>query len=311
VPTASADEVAQVIEAVADLLWPVLAFVAVFIFRSELAALSKRLRRLRAGGVEADLDQALDELQASAQKAEEATPRVPAEIPKRVESGTAMEGDETLPVTPSVGAVENEAERILEHASDSPRAALMLLSAELERKSREVLSTRSPDATGAPFFRQLDLLEVSPAARRASKEFREVRNRIVHGGVASDEETLRAIDAGISILEAISRIPHEVNIVLEPKVPCFVDADAQHPHDFEAVLLGAEHPPTGEFQKRAFPHTGRPLPKGEAVTWEWKSGRVFPETWYRDPETEKLEYGWTSSLEFSGQPLHPGPRPRD
>ena len=78
-PSASADDVAHVIEALADLLWPVLAFVAVLMLRSELAALSKRVTRLRAGGAEADLDKALDELQVSAQAAEESTPPKPVE----------------------------------------------------------------------------------------------------------------------------------------------------------------------------------------------------------------------------------------
>jgi len=184
----------------------------------------------------------------------------------------------------------------------------MLLSADIERKSREVLSARNPGATSAPLHRQLALLEVSPAVLRAAQEFRDVRNRIVHGGVASDEETLRAIDAGLSILRTISGIPHELNVVVAPKVECFADADGERRHDFQAVLLGAEHPPTGEFQKRAFPHTGPPLPAGEPVTWEWKSGPSFPEAWYRDPETDELQYAWTSSLEFAGKPLHPGPR---
>ena len=74
---ATADDVAQIIEALADLLWPVLAFVAVVLFRKELAELSKRIKRLRAGGVEADLDKALDDLQATAQEAAEPLPRFP------------------------------------------------------------------------------------------------------------------------------------------------------------------------------------------------------------------------------------------
>lgn len=70
-------------------------------------------------------------------------------------------------------------------------------------------------------------------------------------------------------------------------------------------------PPTGEFQKRAFPHTNRPLPVGEPVTWEWETGRNFPESWYRDPETGHFEDGWTESLEFAGRPLHLAKRPPD
>lgn len=311
VPIASADDVAQIIQAVADLAWPVLAFVAIWVFRSELAALSRRLRRLRFGGAEADLDRALDELQVSAQMAEDATPAFPVER-KAVEIGPAVDREEALPVTPRVtraqDEAQDEAERILERAAASPRAALMLLSADIERKSREVLSTHGPSATTAPFQRQLELMEISPAVLRAAKEFRDVRTRIVHGGAATEEETLRAVDAGIAILRALSRVPHELNSVIEPKVEVFADSAGERRHDFQAVVLGADHPPTGKFTKRAFPHTGPPLPKGEPVTWEWKTGRVFPESWYRDPETGQLEYGWTQSLEFAGRPLHPGSR---
>jgi hypothetical protein len=188
VPLASADDVAQIIDAVADLLWPVLAFVAVILFRSELASMSKRIRRLRAGNVEAELDQALDRLQASAEQAEQATPPAPVEAPMTVELEPAEEREEALSVTPSTDAEADEAERILERAAESPRAALMLLAAEIERKAREVLSTRIPDATGAPFHRQLQLLEVSPTAQEAALMFRDVRNRIVHGGVATADE---------------------------------------------------------------------------------------------------------------------------
>ena len=308
-PVASADDVAQLIEAFADLLWPVLVFVAIVMFRSELAALSKRITKLRVPGAEAELDQALDKLQVSAEEAEEATPPRPADRqPKAITVGPGVETDEALPITAATTeAVEDEAGRILDRASNSPRAALMLLAADVERKSREVLSTRGPDAMRAPFHRQLQLMEVSPAVQEAALQFRDVRNRIVHGGVASEEETLRAIDAGLSILRALGRIPHEVNVVIEPKVKCYADAEGKLEHDFEAVLLGAEHPPDGEFQKRAFPYTGPPLPKEEPITWEWKSGgRVFPEAWYHDPATDQLEYGWTSALEFAGRPLPPG-----
>lgn len=285
----SVQDVSELVRALASLAWPAVALTALLMFRGEVAALIKRLRRGRAAGLEFDFDRELNELQQSAEEADEAVPPRPAVTP----------GAEVAPDEPRGPALD-----ILDRASESPKAALMALSAEIERRSREVLSTRSPEDVDAPLTQQLGLLDLSPAVREAAEEFRVVRNRIVHGGKASNDEALRAIDAGIAILSAIERIPHGLNVVIEPKVDCFADADGTRQHEFQAVLLGAEHPPDGEFTERAFPQTGVPLPKGEPVTWEWISGRVFPETWIRDPRTGEMRYAWTSSLEFAGQPLH-------
>jgi hypothetical protein len=39
------------------------------------------------------------------------------------------------------------------------------------------------------------------------------------------------------------------------------------------------------------------------VTWSWDMSNVWPESWYRDPETDTIEYAWTGSAEFAGRPL--------
>lgn len=286
---ATTQDVADLLRAVASLAWPAVAFAALLLFRTEFAALLRRLRRGRAAGVELDFGRELSELEQSADDLQEAVPETPAVSPE---------------VEPATSEAPEASARILDRAAQSPKAALMLLSAELERRSREAVSTRAPDIVRGPWMRQLRVLELSPSVRAAAEEFRLLRNQIVHGGQATDDDALRAIDAGLMILRALERVPHEVNVVIQPKVDCFADADGNQQHDFQAVLLAAEHPPDGEVTERAFPHTGPPLPEGEAVTWEWRSGRTFPESWYRDPRSGELRYGWTSALEFAGRPLH-------
>jgi hypothetical protein len=39
------------------------------------------------------------------------------------------------------------------------------------------------------------------------------------------------------------------------------------------------------------------------VAWEWDLSTVWPETWYRHPDTGEIEYGWTEAGEFVGRHL--------
>jgi hypothetical protein len=55
------------------------------------------------------------------------------------------------------------------------------------------------------------------------KLFWRVRNQLVHGRTASDDDILRAIDSGNTILKAIRSIPHWVKVVQNPGVEIFED----------------------------------------------------------------------------------------
>ena len=97
---------------------------------------------------------------------------------------------------------------------------------------------------------------------------------------------------------------YSMHFVAEPKVPLFADAEGKTPRDFEGVLLAS--PTSNGVEERVYPHRGDPLPKGSPVTWEWSLDQVFPESWYRHPETGELIYGWTESAGFDGKPYDPG-----
>jgi hypothetical protein len=281
------NELSDLIRALAALAWPAVAAFFLYLFRSDIGALISRIREGRIpGGFEFKLDKALETTREAADTLQP--------------EPEAREEPPALPDDPVIEAA-------LREAALSPRAALMSLSATIERRAREVIaSTRTDAAFGEPFHRQIELLDLSPPLREAAQEFRQVRNRVVHGHNSTDEDALRAIDLGIELLRGIESIPHQVHYVQETGLDCFVDEEGRQLHDFKAVLLRSENPAgEGPAEEHAYPTTEpERFPKGEPVTWEWGiGGRVFPETWYRHPDGS-IQYGWTEALEFRGRPLH-------
>jgi len=294
----TATDIAEIARAMASLAWPAVAALFLFLFRKDIGTLMSRIRRAKAVGVDLELDKALDALQ---ERTEAASERVRGEAKGAVEKD--QDGHQAELWSEIVG-------QVVDDATKSPVAALIGLSAAIERESREVRSSSAgeegPPAWNAPLLRQIERLDLSPGLREAAHEFRVVRNKIVHGHSASPEEALRAIDIGLELLGAIERIPRQVHRIVAAGLPCFADQEGTEQHPFTAVLLSSTNSANPESSEEgAFPTTEPerfPQP-GEAVSWEWESGRVFPETWFRHPGGD-IRYGWTEALEFKGRPLH-------
>jgi hypothetical protein len=276
----------DIIHALADLAWPALALAALLFFRSELKTLLRQVKRGKAGPIEFELERELSEL---GERAEAATRSLPATVVNPEDAADA----------------QDLASRVLDEAATSPRLALITLSAELERKARESLaSSQDPKHwRNRPLAQTIHRLELSPSVLAAYREFRSVRNAIVHGGKATDADAIRALDYGLMILDAIERIPRAIHRVLAPRVETFSDAGAKTPRDFAAVLIESTSNVGGKQVEHAFPTTRDHFVEGQIVSWEW-GDQVYPESWYRDPRDDTIKYGWTSALEFLGRPLH-------
>jgi hypothetical protein len=286
-------EVADLLRGIAALLWPLVTITAIFMFRREVSALLTRLRKAKFLGGEVELDESLDRLERSAEilEANEAA------SPQLEPSGVDNPGD--------------VAHRILDEASRSPKVALMLLSAELEREVRQLLASLGGDQ---PYSRPVSLRwGLEQLARRTSLpretldalgQFIEIRNLIVHGrGRVSDDEILRAIDSGLVILKAIQAIPHETHSIRYEGVELFADHEGTQRPDCSGVRL--ESVSAGGVVKncRIFPTTCTHFKPGMRVSWEWNSRRSWGETWYRDPESNEPRLAWSSSTEFVGRDL--------
>ncbi|WP_371424432.1 hypothetical protein [Tardiphaga sp.] len=289
---------ADLIKAIAALLWPLLAFAFLWLFKSEIAGILKRLSHLRKGkllGQEIELNEELDELQRSAIKAEQ----------------------ETVASVPPLKApdLENSASKnfesdLLSNISKSPKAALMLLAAEIERRLRLILISTgwAQNIKPAPIAKAIDKLrEQGSLPEHVSgsiKLFLDVRNKIVHGHSATEEDTLRAIDSGFTVLKSLEAIPFEENVVHHPGVVIYSDALCEHEiADAVGLLLESTSPGRTTKSLRIFPTTRKDYRAGESVAWEWTFDRSWGPAWYRDPRTHEIKQAWLSAAEFIGRHL--------
>jgi hypothetical protein len=206
VRTAStAKDLADLISAFASLAWPLATVAIVNWFRPEIRAVLVRLRKGKFLGTEFELD----ELQAKTEVAE-------AKIP--IVSGTlsATLGEVRLEATGTVGpgSAQDEIEEVLREAGRSPRLGLMLLSAKMERAARDRAEEAGLNMRSAPVSLR-NLIHSLVQAKQLPEEagdalnlFNQVRNRIIHGHDAGDDEIARAIDSGTRLLRLLLSRPH-------------------------------------------------------------------------------------------------------
>jgi hypothetical protein len=285
---------AELLKGIAAVLWPLVLVIAIILFRREVSALLERLRKAKFLGGELELDESLDRLERTAEALEaEATP-----ASRELESPSAKNPDDIFP-------------RILEEAGRSPKVALMLLSAELEREVRELLASLGSEHRSRHLSLRMGLMELAKRTSlpqdtlRALNQFSEVRNLIIHGrGQVSDDEILRAIDSGLVILKSIRAIPHESHAVHHDNVDLYSDPECQQlRQDCKGIILKSLSAGGAITEYRIFPTTRDLYRKGMRVSWEWNGNLKWGDTWYRDPESHEIQHAWSSSIEFVGQDL--------
>ncbi len=288
-------DVAALISAIASLLWPIFAFAVLAIYRKQLGDFIARLRKGKVLGQEIELDESLDKLEKSAVAVAQEVAALPAPV------------SDEVPIDSS----DDPSDGILREASRSPKAALLLLASELEREARQLLASvgHLKGQKYVPLSQALEVLQKQfgglPGHIPSSlKLFWEVRNRLVHGGHAEDEEILRAIDSGITILNALRAFPRETNYVYHPGVDVFKDPGCTIPWpDTKGVILETETPGGTQRFFRIFPTTRTHFQKGKRVAWEWDNSRAWNDAWYKDPDSGEIKLAWNSALEFVGRHL--------
>ncbi len=292
----------SVMRGIAAVLWPALVMTIALVFRPELTDLLRRLRRGKLLGQEIELDKSLDELERGAEElASKPLPALQAADPKK-----------TSPVGVMAGDHDSETTEILDLAARSPKAALMQLSATIEREARRLLAATG-HAEALPRLGSLramvEVLERVTSLQRGTldvvRNFAEVRNRIIHGhqGVP-DDEVLRAIDAGLIILRAIATAPRERNVVYHPGVLLYADdRGTQEITDGRGVILETTSAGGAMKSLRIFPTTRTHFQRGREVAWEWSNQKSWGAAWYRHADTGDVEHAWDEALEFVGRHL--------
>lgn len=290
-------DIAALLSSIASLLWPVFAFVMLAMYRKQLGDLIARLRKGKLLGQEIELDESLNRLQRSATAvAEEVAALPPATIDV---------------IAPESASSDDSIDNILREAARSPKAALLLLASELEREARQLLGSvgQLKGQKFVPLSQALHALQKQfgglPGHIPSSlKLFWEVRNRLVHGGQAENEEILRAIDSGITILKALRAFPRETNYVFDPGVIVYQDSNCTVPWPTgKGVILQTESRGGTQRFFRIFPTTKTHFKKGKRVAWEWDDSTVWKDAWYKDPDSGEIKLAWNSAMEFVGRHL--------
>lgn len=285
---------AELIGAIAALLWPLFAFTLLLVFRREIKRVIGRIKRGKFLGQEIELEESLTQLEKSANAAAMEVGALPAA------TGST---DVTTHLDTSAAQM-----KILEESARSPKAALLLLASEIEREVREVIASMGLHEgrqfitlrQGLEILRQREALptHVGDSVRL----FWNVRNRLVHGHQTTDDDILRAIDSGTTILKAIQAIPQEVNVVRNPGVDIYSDPELTHRIEgAKGVILETASPGGAIKSLRIYPTTRTHFQKGMRVAWEWNKERTFDATWYRDPDSGQVRQAWSSSMEFIGR----------
>jgi hypothetical protein len=291
-------EWADFLRAVAALLWPILVFVILWIFRRQIRQAIPRIKKGKLLGQEFELDKALDNLDATAKSAAEETPDI--EVP--IDTGSATTGQ--------LQEIQEPVQEVLREIPRSPRGALMILASELEREIRQFLASSGwiSQIGTTNMYMALQQLEQKGIIRSnlagSVRQFIDVRNRVVHGHGATEDDVIRAIDSGLTILKTVLSLPHEKNVVYRPSVEVYSDPQGKsRREDIHAVVLQTTSPGGASTRLRVFPTTRTHFEEGKRVAWEWNPKLIVNESWFRHPDTGQIEHGWNSSMEFIGRHL--------
>lgn len=296
-PSVLAD-IAGLIRAVAALLWPALGIYVVIKHEKQLRDLLARLRKGKLLGQEIELDSSLKELHSQATLAQEQStpPEQPAEMPDGIDVGDEGRDEDEFTT------FENE---ILVSAKESPTVALMQLAAKVERLASDIWSDLDDGSYPSRVHgRQLleRLSHVLPASTSAAvRTFWNVRNLIVHGRDADDEDVISAVDSGLLLWRSLNQFRHSYVEVLRCAIPLYSDSEGENLIlDASGIELRLS---TGPYRDQILPTTRQGYQPQMKLRWEWSFDRKFAETWYREPMTGEMRQAFTSSATFVGEPI--------
>lgn len=302
-------EFAELLQGIAALLWPILTFVLLLIFRREIVDVARRLKRGKFLGQELELDKSLDQLEEKAKAAAEQVPELPV-VNEQKRLGEA-DADKPAILADAVQNTEPDSldiiQKIIDLANSSPRLGLILLSSEIDKEVRRRLATmgllerqRHHLASDLKFFES----SLPKSVMDAVHDFQAVRNKIVHGHKADPHDVIRAIDSGLTILKALKSLPSANYFVYHPGTNVYEDKECtQLRRDCKGLILEAVGPGGAQKTLMIYPTTRTHFEEGMQVAWEWNLNKVWGETWYRDPDSGEVKYAWTSAGEFVGRNL--------
>jgi hypothetical protein len=194
---------------------------------------------------------------------------------------------------------------LAELAERTPGLAVVELGRRIERALKRIAATGGvlPEvriSSLANLTLALARLGANDSLVEAINRFRRVRNAAAHDEELSPGAVNSAIESGLRILDALHMFPIAEHIVKHANVPIYADEKrTKRVEGASAVVLRDSL--AGDLH--AYPTAQSYFQSGMSVSWEWNIRRTFRESWYRDPDTDEVRYGWTSAAEFIGRRL--------
>lgn len=334
------DLLSDVLAAVGNLPWSgvILILVLTLVFRRDLPSLMRRVKRIKIPGIELEFHEELDQLRENAAQAAHdvissptvhalsatsigtssahadalvvtATATDPQEVAVGLSDHGVIQVEERFEVS-RIEAADTVVDRILDQAISDPKVALIRLSIELERELRLLLGSLGflgDGRSSLPLQTAIETLSKrhSPlpiSVFNAMNNFRRVRNLIIHGGDGTRDDVLRAIDSGLIVYRTLQTIPHAKYFVHHPGTEVYADYQAKEMQQGVKAVVIEEVSAGGVMRTRHVLPTQRThYVKGMRVSWEFSDKAGWGESWYRDPDTAEVKYGWSASIEFVGR----------
>ncbi len=287
------EEAAALIRALAALAWPAIVLFVLVRFEPQMRELLSRIKRGKIAGAEIELSEKLDNLLAAASEAATDAEQLAAGAPD---------------TNPAIEPTTDADRSIIAEVSRSPKAALLLLTSELEKAVRHLLAALAMTKRPLPLKMAIHELERRGVVPKSIVEvldrFTDVRNRLVHGHFASDDDIIRALDAGLLILRSIQTAPQPVATIRHVQIPLYADPNATVPRpEISGLIVEVTNPESMMNELRVLPTREGHFEIGRRIGWAYSYERDYDETWYRDPDTGTITLAWSYSKEFIGKHL--------
>lgn len=286
----------QLIISISNLLWPIVSFSIVFLFRTDIRKLLERIRKGKFFGQELELDPKVDMLQETIKVAQTEVP----EMPVTKEDHDNEEKNLDLDI--------NE---VFKASELSPELGLIRLASIIEKDIRiiaactgDINSIDKKSSTLKLFDTLLERKRLPLHTGESLRIFWNLRNRIVHGEKQyTSHEVLRVLDLGLELLKTIRSIPHEINIVYYPEVDIYENAECTlKRQDVKGLILKTTSADGSKTFERIFPTTNSSYyKKDEQVSWEWNMSKQWKDSWYIHPDTQQIALAWNGAAEFIGR----------
>jgi len=279
--------IAEIFKAIAILLWPIITFIVILIFKNDLKHLIGRIKKGKLFGNEIELEETIKEFEETVERAE-------AKLP-------FQEKDEIRS--------DNIAIDIIKESSTDPKIGLIRLAIEIERQLKELMYTTGWFQNLKRFsvqesFEYLTTNGVMPTNILSSlKIFWNIRSKIIHGSsTVNTDEIIRVIDIGLILLNAINSIPRAIHNIYKANIDIYHDSECTRIVEFgKGIILEATSPGKTLKSRYIYPTTKTDYTEGKRVTWEWSFDNVWAECYYVNPDSGEKVIAWSQSAEFIGR----------